>query len=857
MDYREAANFLFGLRRYPPGEGIATTTDLLAHLDDPRLDLVCVQVAGSNGKGTTARMVESVLREAGLSVGLYTSPHLEDVRERIRVDGRPVSKRAVSAFVERTREYVTDRGAAGESPTFFETLTALALWEFDRRDVDIAVLEVGIGGRYDATSVVDPAASAVTTVALEHTDLLGDTIPEIARDKAQIAPDEGPLVTATTGEALAAVRDVADRVVTVGGSGSSPDSDADDDPDVTVAYAGPTDGIRATVTIDGDGWGVEARLPFPGAHFAENAGVAATLARAVAADSRVAVDGLETDALARGIAGARWPGRFEVTARDPLVVLDGAHNPGGCGALAATLAEFEYERLHLVFGTMVDKDHPGMAAALPDPDTVWTCRPARDRAEHHDTLAAVFENAGAGEVSAVGSVAGALDRALEVAGPEDCVLVAGSLYAVAEARRRWTSLPVQRRVGDLADARETLAGADVTPEGAWRMRGKAVHRVLRARVQPRQASYLKEELLSLGGECAISGVRDDEETLDVVMMGTMAQFRRLADKLEAQPYGLAQLGERTRASLGIGTGGDARAAIREHLSVGASADTSGSPASPGRDWPWTDRTAVMGILNVTPDSFHDGGEYDSVPGVRERARRLVEAGVDVLDVGGESTRPGADPVPVEAEIRRVVPAIEAIREAGLDVPVSIDTRKAAVASEALDAGADIVNDVSGLEDPDLPGVAAEHDAGLVVMHSVSTPVDPERRVEYDDVVADVLEDLRERVLRAERAGLDRRNILVDPGVGFGKTPGESFELLDRVDEFRSLGCPVLVGHSHKSMFGLIECGPDERLAPTIAATALAADRGADVIRVHDGPENVAAVRTALAASDPGRFFDGD
>jgi dihydropteroate synthase len=197
--------------------------------------------------------------------------------------------------------------------------------------------------------------------------------------------------------------------------------------------------------------------------------------------------------------------------------------------------------------------------------------------------------------------------------------------------------------------------------------------------------------------------------------------------------------------------------------------------------------------------------------------------------------------------------IEAVDD--LDAMVSIDTRKAAVARAALDAGADILNDVSGLEDPEMRVVAAQFDAPVVVMHSIETPVDPATEIYYDDVVEDVIDSLTERVLLAEKAGLDRSQILVDPGIGFGKTARESFELLGRLNEIRALGCPVLVGHSHKSMFELVGSEAGDAPDATVAATAIAADRGADVIRVHDAAENVRAVRVAKAAVDP-RGFDG-
>ncbi|WP_435551786.1 dihydropteroate synthase [Natrinema sp. CGMCC1.2065] len=840
MEYHEAADFLFDLRRFRPKPGTESTARLLAHLGTPHDDVDCVQIAGSNGKGSTARMVERTLREAGYSVGLYTSPHLEDLRERVRIDGRKMPRSAVCEFVETAREYVTTRGADGESPTFFETMTAMALWQFGREDVDVAVLEVGIGGKYDATSVVDPVASAVTSVTLEHTGILGDTVTEIARDKAHVAPSEAPLVTGTTGDALAAVREVAGDVVTVG---PSPAGESDPTaPDVHVAYDGRTNHTEAAVSIDADDWGLETEIPLLGEHQAVNAGIAAALSRQIG-------DVSETD-LARGLRSAHWPGRFEVMDTEPLVVLDGAHNPGACEGLATTLETYDYDDLHLVFGAMHDKDHREMAAALPTPDSVVTTEPTLDRAEEPAVLAEAFADAGAGRVRTEAAVQDALATALADADADDCVLVTGSLFAVAEARSRWTRTDVPKRIRDRSDARDALAEANVAAGDVERLDGDAVHRVVRTALRDRQASVLKEELLRLGGECALSGLERDDEAVDAVLMGTVAQFESLVEALEARsrPHGLADVARELRASLEIdaddesGAGAGARSADRPRSVPSADG------ASP---YPWADRTAVMGILNVTPDSFHDGGEYDALEDAVARAETMVANDVDIIDIGGESTRPGADPVSVDEELERVVPVIERI--ADLDAQISVDTRRAEVADAALEAGADIVNDVSGLEDPEMRFVAADHDAGLVVMHSIDAPVVPDRDVDYDDVVADVIDQLSERVLLAEKAGLDREQIIVDPGIGFGKSAAENFELLDRIDEFRALGCPVLFGHSHKSMFAKVGREGGERLEATVAATALAADRGADIVRVHDVTENVAAVRTALAAHDPERF----
>ncbi|WP_306053122.1 dihydropteroate synthase [Natronococcus wangiae] len=831
MEYHEAADFLFGLRRFRPKPGTESTAQLLAHLENPHENVDFVQIAGSNGKGSTARMLERALREAGLSVGLYTSPHLEDLRERIRVDGRKIPRSAVCSFVEEARDYVTGRAADGESPTFFEVMTAMAIWQFGRADVDVAVLEVGIGGRYDATSVVDPIASAVTSVTLEHTGILGDTEEEIARDKAHVAPAGAPLVTGVTGEPLEGIREVAGEVVTVGTAADDEASD-EEPPDVRVAYRGRTNHTETAVSIDAGDGALETRIPLLGRHQAENAGIAATLARQAA-------DVSDAD-LARGLRNAHWPGRFEVIDTEPLVILDGAHNPGACEQLAETLATYDYDDLRLVLGAMHDKDHGEMAAALPTPDAVVTTEPDLDRAEDRDVLAEVFERTGVDDVRTSPGVRDALERALEASDETDCVLVTGSLFAVAEARSRWTAAGIPKRIRDLDDAREALEGANATAADARSTSESAVHRVVKTNLRHRQATALREELLRVDGECTLSGLERSDEAVDAVLMGTLAQFERLVCRLEERSDGLAEIARELRDRLEIGA-------------IGSTADETESERRADADsqYPWDDRTAVMGILNVTPDSFHDGGEYDAIEDAVARAEAMVDADADVIDVGGESTRPGANPVPVQEEIDRVVPVVERI--AGLDALISIDTRKAAVADAALEAGADIVNDVSGLEDPEMRFVVADHDAMLVVMHSIDAIVDPDREVEYDDVVEDVIDQLGERVLLAEKAGLDREDIIVDPGIGFGKSARENFELLGRTDEFRAFGCPILVGHSHKSMFARVGRDAGDRLEATVAASAIAADRGADLVRVHDVPENVAAVRTALAARDPDAF----
>ncbi len=277
--------------------------------------------------------------------------------------------------------------------------------------------------------------------------------------------------------------------------------------------------------------------------------------------------------------------------------------------------------------------------------------------------------------------------------------------------------------------------------------------------------------------------------------------------------------------------------------------------------PCSSRTLVVGVLNVTPDSFSDGGRYYD-PGTHpdlavERGRALVAAGADIVDVGGESTRPGAEPVGVDEESGRVVPVVEALAEGG--ALVSVDTRKAAVAAAAVDVGAVLVNDVSGGEhDPEMLDAVADRGVGFVVMHMRGSPETMQDDPRYDDVVAEVFEHLVLGVERAVAAGIDPDGIVVDPGIGFGKTVGHNLTLLRDLRDLTSLGRPVLVGASRKSFIGRVGAGTeaDDRLPGSIAAAAMSTARGAALVRVHDVAETVAAVRVARAIAD-GEPVGGD
>ncbi|MGP3698738.1 dihydropteroate synthase [Rhodobacter sp. NSM] len=249
-----------------------------------------------------------------------------------------------------------------------------------------------------------------------------------------------------------------------------------------------------------------------------------------------------------------------------------------------------------------------------------------------------------------------------------------------------------------------------------------------------------------------------------------------------------------------------------------------------------DRPQIMGILNVTPDSFSDGGRFAALPEALAQAQRLVADGADMLDIGGESTRPGAAEVDPAEEIRRTVPVIEMLRGQGLETPVSIDTRKAAVAEAALKAGADLVNDVAALTwDMGLAGVVADRQAPVCLMHAQGTPQTMQDDPHYEDVLLDVYDWLAERIAAAEAAGIPKARIVTDPGIGFGKTAGHNLALLRRLSLFHGLGCPILLGASRKRFIGTLSGEPvaDRRIAGSIAVALAGAAQGAQILRVHD------------------------
>lgn len=344
------------------------------------------------------------------------------------------------------------------------------------------------------------------------------------------------------------------------------------------------------------------------------------------------------------------------------------------------------------------------------------------------------------------------------------------------------------------------------------------------------ANILKQQILSVGGDCAVS--RDvaigKAPATPVILMATQRQYERLTESLKEQYFGLSELGAE------IGQYFETVARPR-HFQIG------GNSYDPGR------KTLIMGILNVTPDSFFDGGQYTGVTVAVQAGIQMEADGADLIDIGGESSRPGSEPVSVEQEIARILPVLVELSRR-VKIPISVDTYKSPVAERALQSGAAIINDISGLNfDPAMAAVIAKHHAGVILMHIQGTPKNMQVDPHYENLIDEILNYLQRSVENARQAGIDQSKIIIDPGIGFGKTPADNYRILRYLSEFRSPGFPVLVGPSRKSFIGqILNLPPAERLEGTLAAVAAAIINGADIVRVHDVKAAIRAVKIADA-----------
>lgn len=418
MDETVALDVLASRERFGQHLGLDVVRGMLAAIGNPHERLRVVHVAGTNGKGSVSAMVAAGLSGAGHKTGLYTSPHLVRFHERIRIDGDDIDGDGLARAMESIRPALD----AYPQATYFEVATVLALAHFAREGVDVAVLEVGLGGRLDATNVVAaPLVTVVTNVTLEHTDVLGKTVQEIAREKGGIIKPHAPLVTGATGEAFETLRAIADeRGATIRALG-----------DDFVAIPDEQDAGGQTLEVEGlRDWGV-VRIPLVGAHQVENA------ALALAALDEVNAAGIPVD-VARakdGIARARWPGRLQRIEGKPTLLLDGAHNPTGMAALAAYL-DAQKTRPVLVFGALADKEWQAMIESIaPHVTDAIVTRVPSDRALDPQDAARMFSQMGIfGMV--VEDVGHALRTAESIAGDDGTVLVTGSLYLVGDVLGR-------------------------------------------------------------------------------------------------------------------------------------------------------------------------------------------------------------------------------------------------------------------------------------------------------------------------------------------------------------------------------------------------------------------------------------
>ncbi|RII27329.1 MAG: bifunctional folylpolyglutamate synthase/dihydrofolate synthase [Geobacter sp.] len=412
MTYREILDHLYALGRFGMKPGLERITALLASLGNPEKKLAVVHVAGTNGKGSTAAFLDSILRAGGAKTGLFTSPHLISFTERFRINGREIDEAEVVSLARRVI------AVAPPASTFFELVTAMAFLHFVEHRVDLAVVEVGMGGRYDATNAASGELAVITPIALDHCIWLGDSLAAIAGEKLGVIRPGRPVVSSI--QEPEALEVIANSCETVGSQLFFCGRDFDAEwTDEGLAYRGL--GMSLSHLTPG----------IAGRHQAMNA------ACALAAAELLGRQGLTIDrnSLERGIAAARWPGRMELFDTTPRILLDGAHNPAGSLALAGSLADVPRRRLVLVIGVMGDKDVAAiLAPLLPLVHEVFTVTPPLERALPAEDLALRCREFGAGRCSAAGTVADGICRAQEVANPDDLILVCGSLFTVGAAR---------------------------------------------------------------------------------------------------------------------------------------------------------------------------------------------------------------------------------------------------------------------------------------------------------------------------------------------------------------------------------------------------------------------------------------
>ena len=374
-------------------------------------------------------------------------------------------------------------------------------------------------------------------------------------------------------------------------------------------------------------------------------------------------------------------------------------------------------------------------------------------------------------------------------------------------------------LNNLLAAEQEMKFVHSDPAGIRLMASKAIHRVIKLKgIRPPVANIIKQEMLSFGGEAATAygSINHSVSATDILILGTLKQLQQLMQKLKQHQFGLLRLAEEMAEAL------NNYDATPKAIKIGK------------RMFGFGKRTYIMGVLNITPDSFSDGGKYLKLEQAVEQAKRLWEEGADIIDVGGESTRPGARPISVQEEKKRVLPVIERLTRDNKYL-ISIDTTKAEVAEAALSSGAQMVNDISGLHfDPRLAKIVAKFKVPLCIMHIKGKPRKMQENPVYSDLMSEIINYLAEGLEIAKKNGILPEKIMIDPGIGFGKTLDHNLEILRHLQTLKGLGRPIMIGTSRKSFIGKTLGLPvEERGAGTAASVAIAIMNGADFIRVHD------------------------
>lgn len=367
------------------------------------------------------------------------------------------------------------------------------------------------------------------------------------------------------------------------------------------------------------------------------------------------------------------------------------------------------------------------------------------------------------------------------------------------------------------------------------MSPKAVlHAIKIKKISAVACNILKQEMLSVGGDAAVSKdvITKSPKSSDCLLFGTISQIEKLCLKIKKQPFKIDEIGKEIKRTLDNYHKRDFKFAAGKYK------------LRPGR------RTYIMGILNVTPDSFFDGGRFFKEDAALSHALKMAHAGADIIDVGGESTRPGAISIKYKEQIRRVIPVIKKLSKK-IKIPISIDTRSYKVAKAAIDAGASIINDISGLRaDEKMAKLASESRAGLILMHMKGSPKNMQKKTWYKCLMQDIINGLDISIDKALDAGVKKEQIVIDPGIGFSKTTRQNLMILSHLSEFKVLGFPIMVGISRKSLIGdVLNLAVDQRLTGTLAGIVYSMLEGANILRVHDVKETKEVIKMTETIRD--------